>query len=327
MESTAQPTERRRRVGRVVLAVVAGLAVVVAIFNWTWGDLPDEPEPTGSFTAVDGLRIRYLEHPGADPAVVLVHGMPGTADDFDAVTAQLSGRHTIAVDRPGYGYSTGGRRSFDGQVAALHDLLDRLGIERPIIVGHSWGGTVALAYADRHPDAVRGLVLVAAAAAGDRVPAFERAQARAVQALTLPVVRAVADATFSQALRRVAAEQGEREAFAPDPVDPRYERKLLAVTMQPDDLATLADEQLGANDALERLDERLRTIAAPAVVIQGRGDRLVDRSYGRRLAATLPRARLVLVPGGHMVPYVHPDVVARGVERLLPGGGGVAAVR
>ncbi|HEX4806148.1 MAG TPA: alpha/beta hydrolase, partial [Conexibacter sp.] len=250
--------------------------------------------------------------------VVLLHGLPGTADDFDAVTARLPGVHTIALDRPGFGFSSGGYHPLGEQLATLDRLLARLGVRGPVVlVGHSYGGTLALAYAEERPRRVRGLVLVDAAAMGRRSSAFERAQSRLVQVLSWPVVRPLADATFSQLLRTASAEQGDARAFEPGAVDPAHERRLLALNMRRDDLAAYAGEQLHADGVIEGVDARVAEIAAPAVVIQGARDQLVPARYGRALAAALPHARLALVSGGHMAPYVHPALVAAAVRALL----------
>jgi pimeloyl-ACP methyl ester carboxylesterase len=80
-------------------------------------------------------------------------------------------------------------------LTAFHELLAKLHVARPILVGHSYGGTIALGYAERYAGGVRGLVLVDAAAAGKRPGSLQRLQAHAIQLLQLPVIRQVADVT------------------------------------------------------------------------------------------------------------------------------------
>lgn len=301
-----------------MLGALLALAVLVVVLNWTWGRLPSEPKPTGRFAQVDGVQIRYLEHAGASPAVVLIHGLPGTADDFDKVTALLPGRRTIALDRPGFGFSSGGYHSMGRQLTLLDDLMRRLHVTRPVLVGHSYGGTIALAYAETHPGAVRGLVLVDAAAGGEHSALFQRLQSRFVQVLSWPLVQPLADVTFSQAVRTASAKQGDTAAFDPDPVDAGHEHRLLAINMRHEDLDAYAGEQLAADGVIAGVDRRLAAIAVPAVVLQGDHDKLVKPAHGRRLAAALPHARLEMLSGGHMVPYVHPAAVAAAVRSLLP---------
>jgi pimeloyl-ACP methyl ester carboxylesterase len=306
---------------RIALGVLLALAALVVVLNWTWGRLPGEPERTGRLVKVGDTTVRVLERPGAGPTVVLIHGLPGTAHDFDEVTAHLPGRRTIAYDRPGFGFSDGGYHAFAQQLATLHMLLGKLDVERPLLVGHSYGGTLALAYAAQHPQEVRGLVLVDAAAAGQETSFTESAQVRMVQFLSWPVVQPLADVTFSQLLRTVSAKQGTAAAFDPGEVEASHEQHLLELNMQHEDLDAFAGEVLESEDAIADLDRRLATIATPAIVIQGEDDKLVEPMHGRKIAATLPHAELVMLSGGHMAPYVHPARVAAAVRELADTAG------
>lgn len=310
----------------LLLTVALGLLAAVVAVNWTWGKMPSEPRARGERATLGDVDVRYVERDGGDeqlPPVVLLHGLPGTADDFERVTPMLSaaGHRTIAPDRPGFGFSEGGYHPLEEQLDALDGLLDQLAVRRAVVVGHSYGGTLALAYAARRPERVRGLVLVDAAAAGQRVGAMPRAEARFVQFLSLPVVEPLAHATFGQALLRASASRGADQAFAPDPVDDAWWNRLLSVTMQRSDLDATAGERLAANDVMKDLDAQLGEIDVPAVVIQGDRDELVKPANGRRLARELPRARLIEVPGGHMVPLVHPAVVAQAARSCAAGCG------
>jgi pimeloyl-ACP methyl ester carboxylesterase len=111
----------------------------------------DQP-PVFGFVTVDETRLRYLDC-GAGRAVVLLHGNGSMIEDF-ACSGIMEhagpGLRFIAFDRPGFGYSERPRGRAWGpseQASLLLDALARLGIERPIVVGHSWGALVALAMA------------------------------------------------------------------------------------------------------------------------------------------------------------------------------------
>jgi pimeloyl-ACP methyl ester carboxylesterase len=306
---------------RVLLRVLLGLVLVVVVLNWTYGRLPATPRPAGSFlTLAGGLRLHYLERPGAEPAVLLIHGLPGTAEDFNAVTAGLPGRRTVAIDRPGYGFSSGGYFPVSRQLQAVQEVIAKLRLGRPVLVGHSYGGAISLAFAERDPGEVRGLVLVDAAATCTRNTAYQRDQARMVKVLEVPVVRQIANATFSQLLLTVSAEQGDSKAFDPVAVDPDHLHRVLAINMKPGNLDAFAGETLAANGVIEGIDRGLRGIHVPAVVIQGEQDQLVNPQCGRRLAAELPDASLQMVSGGHMAPYTHPRTIAEAAQRLASGG-------
>jgi pimeloyl-ACP methyl ester carboxylesterase len=306
---------------RILLALLAVLALVIVVLNWTYGRLPAEPPPSGSFIQVGGLRIHYIEHPGSGTPVVLIHGLPGTAEDWNEVTPLLAGHRTIAIDRPGFGYSSGGYVTFARQVQTLHELLAALHVSSPILVGHSYGGTLSLGFAERYPGEVHGLVLVDAAAGGGptRNNSFARVQAHALQVLDLPVIWQLADVTFSQLLRTVSAEMADSEAFDPQAVASAHRERVLAINMTRENLKALAGEYLAADGVISQINRGLGSIEVPSVVIQGEEDKFVLPVYGRHLAAELPHARLVMVYGGHMAPYTHPAVIAAAV-------GGVSSV-
>ena len=313
---TLRAVRRGISIRRLLLAVVGVLAVAIVVLNWTYGRLPAEPRPTGSFIQIGKLRIHYLEHAGAGTPVLLIHGLPGTADDWEDVTPLLAGHHTIAIDRPGFGYSTGGYVPFDRQLEVIHELLAKLHVTRPILVGHSYGGTISLGFAERYPSEVRGLVLVDAAAAGQKVDAFSEVQAHAVQLLQLPVIRQVANATFGQLLLTVSVDMGDSEAFHPLPVVSAHRHRLLAINMTHGNLEAWAGEILAATGVVAQIDKHLGAIRVPAVVIQGEEDELVKPMYGRHLATELPNSRLVMVYGGHMQPYDHPATIAAAVQSV-----------
>jgi pimeloyl-ACP methyl ester carboxylesterase len=295
---------------------VAVLAVVVVALNWTYGRLPAEPAPSGSFAQVGKLHIHYIEHPGNGTPIVLIHGLPGTADDWEDVTPLLAGHRTIAIDRPGFGYSSGGYVPFDRQLEAIDALLHQLHVVRPILVGHSYGGTISLGFAERYPSEVSGLVLVDAAAAGQKLGGFEQAQAHLVKFLQSPVIRQVANATFGQLLITASVDQAENEAFHPQPVVAAHHERVLEINMTKGNLEAWAGEMLEANGVVARIDKGLSSIKTPAVVVQGEGDERVKAVHGRALAAALPNSRLVMVYGGHMQPYDHPAAVAGAVRGI-----------
>ena len=301
-----------------LLFVLLGVCVlVVVVLNWTYGRLPVTPRPTGSFVQLaGGLRVRYLERSGAGPAVLLLHGLPGTAEDWNLVTRLLPGRRTVAIDRPGYGFSTGGYFPLERQLQAIQELIGKLHLGHPILVGHSYGGTIALAFAERYPSEVSGLVLVDAAATCAGPSAFARTEARLVKLVELPVLAQIADATFYQLARKTAAEQVDEEAFSPAPVNPIQLHRALAINMKHGNLEAWAGEMLAANNVIESVNHSLYTIHTPAIVIQGEHDKLVYPHCGRRLAATLPHAQLEMIGGGHMAPYTHPATIAAAVQAV-----------
>jgi pimeloyl-ACP methyl ester carboxylesterase len=291
--------------------------LVVLVLNWTWGRLPGEPPaPSGSkYATVGDTRVHYIETEGKEPAVLMVHGLPGTYGDFGPVQQVLKGRRTISIDRPGYGYSSGDYMAFADQLKLLNGLSDELGLKRPVIAGHSYGGTLALAYARSYPDDTRAVVAVDPAVDSEDLSAAEVGRGAFVIALQQPVIQPIANATFSQALFTFSAETGDKQAFDPDPVDAGHEQRLLELNMKKDDLNAFGHEMIDAKSVLEQLAQEWGQISRPVFVIQGKDDKLVSTPAVQATTKELPRGRYVEVDGGHMQTYTHPREVAALITR------------
>ena len=272
----------------MLLILFGVLALAVLILNWTYGRLPAEPKPTGSFIQVGKLRIHYIEHPGAGTPVVLIHGLPGTAEDWEDVTPLLAGHRTIAIDRPGFGYSSGGYVPFDRQLEVIHELLAKLHVVRPILVG-------PLLRRDHLAGTCRALSERCARARARR-RGRRRAESRRLHRSTgalgeIPAAAGdpqISNATFGQLLITVSADQGDAEAFSPLPVVAAHRRRVLEINMTHGNLEAWSGEILASTGVIAQIDKGLSGIETPTVVIQGEQDELVNQSHGRKLAATLP---------------------------------------
>ena len=119
-----------------------------------------------TFVTLRGLRFHYREYGATNidaPSIVLLHGVASNAKIWITVGPRLGERFRVyALDQRGHGETDKPDSGYDFPTVAedLAAFIDYLGIERPVIAGHSWGGNVALEYAATHPDALRGLVLV-----------------------------------------------------------------------------------------------------------------------------------------------------------------------
>jgi pimeloyl-ACP methyl ester carboxylesterase len=187
------------------------------------------PPAGGKCISVHGKEIHYFEQPGQGVPVVMIHGEPGSHKDFDPVVAELPGVHLISIDRPGFGWSKGGWLPYQEQIDVVHELLTALKLAPAVLVGHSFGGTLALGVARRYPQDVASLILVAPAAGGLRSNTMDVLQARFIRFSQWPVVRTVVDATVGDVIKRISATSGAENAFAPEPVDPAFEQRLLSV--------------------------------------------------------------------------------------------------
>lgn len=305
------------RLGRLVVWVVVVLLVALVVVNLTIARLPGMPPAEGKYISLHGKDIHYFEQPGQGVAVVMIHGQPGSHKDFDPVGAELPGLHLISIDRPGFGWSKGGWLPYQEQIDVVHELLTALKLAPAVLVGHSFGGTLALGVARRYPQDVAGLILVAPAAGGLRSKSMDVLQARFIRFSQWPVVRTIVDATVGDVIKRISATSGAENAFAPAPVDPAFEQRLLSVGMSPGNLDASASDELEFNDTSRWVDQNVPQIRVPSVIIGALGDQLVEIDHVRRLAETLSGTELITVDGNHVIPYTHPDVVATQIRRAV----------
>ena len=253
----------------------------------------------------------FAEVRGTGPAVVLLHGQPGSSADWAAVAARLDDRFTVVVpDRPGYGHTGGQAGGFRENAAAVIGLLDRLGIRQATIAGHSWSGGVAIALAGQAPDRVGGLVLVASVSPLERLGAIDRALAispfGAMAAVSLNLTGWVL--SLGPIRRLLAARLLGASDDAAAAVTSAWQRHVGQSFMT---------EQRALVDELPGLAAGITDIAVPAGIVVGEADHIVPAPAGARLAAALPRGRLIRLPGaGHLLPHQQPDAIVAAIEEI-----------
>lgn len=300
---------------KLIRRLLLAALLIAVVLNWTWARLPGTPPaPAGSkYATVDGRSIHYVEKPGREPAVVMIHGLPGTWGDWDAVADELKGRRTIQIDRPGYAYSSEGYVPFSAQVDLIHDFTRELKLKDPVIAGHSYGGTMSLVYGERFPKDVSGIVAVDPAVDPADMPKERELQAHFIQFTQTPVIKQVLNLTVSQLVRTISADMGGKEAFDPDAVNQGWTDRTLALNMRQRDLDTWSDEVLNAKAAMAQVQSALGDIRVPVRIIQGEEDKLVPVESVVAASKAISGAKLTLLPGGHMQSYTHPGVVAKAI--------------
>jgi pimeloyl-ACP methyl ester carboxylesterase len=258
---------------------------------------------------VDGLQIAY-ERVGSGPALVLLHGYVG--DGPSTWRRQLDGLSdeftVVAWDAPGMGRSTDPPERFglDGYAHSLGGFVEQLGLERPCVIGLSFGGVLALALQRRHPGIAGRLVLASAYAGwGGSLPP-DVAERRLRQALALAdgspdaLVAALLPSMFSSAAPAETVEDfgAGMRGFHP--------RGLQA-------LARACAEDV--RDALPRID-------VPTLLLYGDRDVRAPRAVAESLHASIPGSRLVVLPGaGHVCNAEAPDEFNAAVREFVRESG------
>src|SRR3954469_21502194 len=280
-------------VGPALLGSAAALGAAALYTAKMTRDAERKYPPIGRFLEVDGVRLHYLERGQGEP-LVLIHGNGTLIQDFtiNGLVERLSQRYrVIVIERPGYGYSDRPRRLWTPRAHAtlFEHALHQLGLERALVLGHSWGTMVAVALAVQAPALVRGLVLLS----GYYFPTA-RADVVLFSPPAIPVVGDVLRYTVSPVAARLIQPRLIAKMFAPAPVPERFDRLFpKKLMLRPLQLRASAEDAVLMTPAVMELQEHYRELTLPVVILTGADDQIVDvdRQYRRRgppIAAAAP---------------------------------------
>lgn len=230
----------------------------------------------------------------AAPTLLLIHGAGGSHLHWPPELCRLPGATVYALDLPGHGRSNGpGCNSIVGYATFLSGLLDAIGVDRTVLMGHSMGGAISQMTALTHPDRIAGLVLIGTGARLRVAPAI------------LEGILNDFEGTINLITQWAWAEDAPKELK-------RLGRQTMAETSP-----EVLHGDFVACDAFDVM-ERLGEISAPTLVIAGTADRLTPHKYGAYLAQRITGARLVTVEGGgHMMALEQPSLVVGAVAEFI----------
>jgi pimeloyl-ACP methyl ester carboxylesterase len=316
------PSQRRDSGASSILtasAVAVGALVATALLN---GYLAQKAErdnpPAGRFIEVNGVRIHYVERGTGDP-VVLLHGNGSMIQDFECsglIGLLAKDYRVIVFDRPGFGHSDRPRSTVwtpGAQAQLIEGALSQIGVSKAIILGHSWGASVAVALALRSPALVRGLVL----ASGYYYPTFKPD----VMALAVPAIPLVGDIlryTLSPLLSRATWPLMMSKIFGPRSVPKKFEAFPKEMALRPSQIrASAAEAALMIPDAF-MLHGHYADLKMPVVIIAGEKDKLIDiDTQSARLHSDVPQSAFHrIAEHGHMIQQTATDRVMSAISEV-----------
>jgi pimeloyl-ACP methyl ester carboxylesterase len=311
-----------------VFLMVVVVLILLAIANVVLSLLGERNNPPiGTFTECEGVRLHYLDRgdPTA-PCVVLFHGNGSMIQDFtiSGLVDRLARRNRVlCFDRPGFGYSQRPRlRLWTGtaQAALFVKALDQLGVRNPVVLGHSWGTLVALAFALRNDYPIRGLVL----ASGYYFPTW-RWDVWMMSGPAIPVLGDLVRYTIGPILSWAILPMAFRKLFAPRSI-PRDFKTLFpaSLTLRPKQLRAAAEESALLIPAAGQFQSHYPSIQCPVHIFHAAGDQIIEPEQARYLHRALPISVLHLVEdAGHMVTYADGAAIAQAVDTVA----GASSVR
>ena len=276
--------------------------------------------PIGRIIDVDGLPVHVYEKGAGNggPPVILIHGASVNLRDwsFSLMDRLARNRRVIAMDRPGFGYSKRGSGAWPParQAAHLRKAALAMGVRKPIVVGHSWGGSVAMAWGLDFPGDVTGVIPVSGATMpwGAGATVFQ----------TLGLGRVGVDyyqANLSKRAEEGAIENFVSRAFRPQQPPPGYIDYVGApLSLREGTLEANAQDLASLHLALRQMAPRYPAMNVPVEIVHGELDWLLDvEQHVVELMAVLPNARAEVATGvGHMAHHARPELLEAAIERL-----------
>lgn len=307
----------------IVVALGVAVLLVAAYLAWTTRRLARNAEKavpaSGAFVRVGGNDIHYVER-GEGRPILMIHGLGGSLHHLrrPLMEAFGDGYRLIALDRAGSGYSTrdpSWQGSLKEQAQGIADFIDALGLERPMLVGHSLGGAVALATALDHPDKIAGLALISP------LTRFEPTLPPAFKALAIrsPFRRKLVANTIAVPMSVKNAPVVLDAVFGPQqpPADYAVEGGAL-VGLRPQHFYATSTDLLGSRIDLAQYEARYGEISVPVGILFGTADRILNyERQGVSMTERIPAIELELVDGvGHMPQYAETERVVAFVRRI-----------
>ncbi len=268
--------------------------------------------------SLHGRPLRYVEA-GSGPVLLMIHGMAGTCESWEAVLEPLAQRHTvIAPDLPGHGESDpgGGDYSLGSLAAVLRDLLVARGHEHATLVGHSLGGGIAMQFAYQFPELAERLALVCSGGLGPEVNPVLRAAALPGANLFIAATAGPGRVAGS-ALARGLASIGLRPSADVAEVARGY-ASLADSGRRSAFLATLRSVVGTEGQRVEAGDRLYLADGIPVLIVWGRRDRIIPVAHGEHAHETIAGSRLeIFDDAGHMPQLEAPGRFVAVLESFL----------
>ena len=308
--------------GWIVGAVFLAAALVVGYFALATRRIAARAErlvpPSGKFVDVGGNRIHYVET-GEGRPIVFVHGLGGQLHHFrHTMFPLLPGYRLIALDRPGSGYSVrapGATARLPEQAEVVASFVKALGLEKPLLVGHSLGGAVALTVALNHPELVSGVVALAPLThMEDEIrPEFRSLYIPSKLKRWLIVQTTAVPASLKYArptLDFVFGPQKWPEDYIIDGGG--------MLGLRPSHLYATSSDIVAIEKDLGEIERRYGEIRMPAAVMFGTADRVLDhKRHGLPMRGKIANLDFELVEGhGHMLQFTAGERVAELIARI-----------
>ena len=306
----------------IVLAVVVTLAALAVITQVSVRALERNYPPEGKFVDVNGARLHVVELGPPDAPglpIVLVHGASSSLQTMrKPLGDRLAKDHrVILIDRPGHGWSTRDNVADSTpaiQARMIDEALGKLGIDRAILVGHSWAGSLMPAMALDYPNRVAAIVMLSPVAYPwtGGVGYFNKIA-------SIPLIGPLLAYTITVPLGTLLVDSGTRYVFAPQAMPDGYiDATAVRMVLRPRTFLNNARDLTTLKAEMVSQSPRYPGIKVPVTIVAGDTDKTVSTDiHSRPFAAAVSQTKLIVLPnGGHMPQVYAADMIVGEIEAI-----------
>ena len=273
----------------------------------------------GKTTVLQDAEIHWYEA-GQGRPIIMLHGLAGNLRNFTyALTEQLDKDYrVIAIDRAGCGWSKRSKpeiATLQGQARIISEFIEQEQIEKPLIVGHSLGGAIALALALEYNNQIAGLALICPATQPvDKVPDIFR-----FLNISSPSLRFFVAHTFSSFIGILTRKDTFEIAFAPEPVSENFSTRGGGdLALSSNAFIKTSEDLVFALSSAPLLVGREQELDVPTKILFGEEDEILDvKLHGEKFAELSGTQIKVLAGKGHMLPLTQPEACSTFIRSMM----------
>ena len=300
-------------IGFIVFFLVFAVLLIV-LGNLEIGNFSNHEASQGKFIVVNGEQIRYFQK-GEGKDVLLVHGTPGSLEDWQPLIDSLATNHRVtAFDRPGHGNSSTNKLDYSlkGNAKVIDGLIEKLALDNVVLVGHSYGGMISAHVAVNPNPKIASVVIVGA-------PLYHIEVNGMLHILTLPLLgkgfcallaRTVAPKMMEQVI--IELFNGNRDKVSNEFID--FRKKLWA---QPKVIYAMSKEIVNAQKNLDTITSEYANINVPVTIVVGEEDKKTIIEDSKEAHAVIPNSKLVIFENtAHYVQYEKSEALSELIRGL-----------
>jgi len=273
--------------------------------------------PLGYFKNIDGYNIHYTDIGSGQP-VVLLHSQPANERQFDVLKNKLKENYrVISIDRPGMGYSKGPKvNSSDRlfiQAEIISKLLQEITEEKPIVIGHSYGGALALSLALHDEKNLKKLILVNTVSH----PWKSDGVWLPFKIITNPLIGKIFSRTYAMIYGKSVIDRSADDNFPDNKPTPGFINRVGAeLTLRPETIESYALDAINLKSALSKQFKNYKNLSIPITILAGVGDRVTpNKTHSFQLNKDIKHSKLIELSNvEHSIPELKPMKIIEEIQ-------------